>query len=510
MPDQPLLLGIDIGTTNIKTIAFDPTGAVVAQASTPTPTHYDRPGWAHYDPEETWQVVVGLIRAVVAQLDDVAAAGGHQIAGIGVASYGETGVPLDAHGNPVYDAIAWFDDRTGEQAEWLTATVGQDELFRVTGVAIQPILGICKLLWLRDHEPARLARTRLWLNMADYITYRLCGQPATDYSLASRMLCMDLPGRRWADDLLTTVGLDPDILAPLLPGGTPLGPLLPEVAAITGLSTQTQVAVGGHDHVCGALALGVTTPGNVLNSIGTAEAVFIPVKAPVLDPVYGRQGYSQGVHLAGDYYLFGGLYTSGAAVEWFRKSFAGDADHATLIAEAATVPVGSHGALFLPHLRQSSPPHLDLQARGAFLNLHAEMGRAPLFRALIEGLAYEMRYSLEPLLHHGNFRQPGTVYVSGGGAYNQLYNQIKASVLHTPLTVVAVKETTALGAALLGGLGTGLYPNLNQALATLSHTHEIIQPIGTDSTFYEDTYQTVYRRLYTALRPLRVGKSANG
>ncbi|MCB0084100.1 MAG: hypothetical protein KDE47_24345, partial [Caldilineaceae bacterium] len=403
-----------------------------------------------------------------------------------------------------YDAIAWFDDRTATQADWLTATIGQDALFRVTGVAIQPILGLCKLLWLRDHEPDVLAHTRLWLNMADYITYRLCGIPATDYSLASRMLCMDLRQQRWADDLLSTVGIAPTLLAPLLPGGTALGPLLPEVAQATGLSAKTQVAVGGHDHVCGALALGVTEPGDVLNSIGTAEAVFVPVTEPTLDPRFGRQGYSQGVHLAGGYYLFGGLYTSGAAVDWFRKAFADDTDHATLIAEAATVPTGSNGAFFLPHLRQSSPPHLDLAARGAFLNLHIEMGRATLFRALLEGIAYEMRYSLEPMLDHGQFGQTGTVYLSGGGAYNQLYTQIKASVLNQPLTVVDVKETTALGAALLGGLGAGLYPDVPQALATLSTTHEIIPPIVTDSTFYEDAYRTVYQRLYEALRPLRL------
>lgn len=503
MPVNPLLLGIDIGTTNIKTIAFDPSGAVVAQASCPTPTHAERPGWAHYDPEETWQTVVGLIRTVVAQLDGADARARQRIAGIGVASYGETGVPLDAHGEPTYDAIAWFDDRTAPQGAWLTHTIGQDALFRVTGVAIQPILGLCKLLWLREHEPAVLARTRTWLNMADYITYRLCGVPATDYSLASRMLCMDLQGRRWATDLLSAVGLDPTIFAPLLPGGTALGSLLPVVAAATGLSPATQVAVGGHDHVCGALALGVTTPGDVLNSIGTAEAVFVPVAQPTFDPAYGREGYSQGVHLAGGYYLFGGLYTSGAAVDWFRKSFAGDADHATLIAEAATVPAGSQGALFLPHLRQSSPPHLDLAARGAFINLHAEMGRAHLFRALMEGLAYEMRYSLAPMLQYGKFTHAGTIYVSGGGAYNRLYNQIKASVLHAPLTVVGIKESTALGAALLGGLGAGVYANLQQALESLPHEQELVEPIVADSTVYEDTYQTVYQRFYQVLQSLR-------
>jgi xylulokinase len=498
MAQHPLLLGIDIGTTNLKTIIFDPSGGVVAQASRPTPTHHGRPGWAHYDPAETWQTIVGLIRAVVAQVAEP-----QRVISVAVTSYGETGVPLDAHGEPTYDAIAWFDDRTAPQASWLASTIGADALFRVTGVALQPILGLCKLLWLRDNEPAVFARTQRWLNMADYITYRLCGVAATDYSLASRMLCMDLQGRCWAADLLKATGISPTLLAPLLPGGTLLGTLLPAVAKQTGLPRQIAVAVGGHDHVCGALALGVTKPGDLLNSIGTAEAIFIPMTQPILDPTYGRQGYTQGVHLAGGYYSFGGLYTSGAAVDWFRHSFAGGADHATLIAEAATVAAGSNGAFFLPHLRQSSPPHLDLAARGAFINLHADMGRGTLFRALLEGLAYEMRYSLEPLLRYGGFERAGTIYVAGGGAYNALYSQIKASVLNHPLTVVGMKESTARGAALLGGLGAGLYADLPSALATIHSDQALITPIGSDSTLYADAYQTVYQRLYRALEPLR-------
>lgn len=328
---DPLLLGIDIGTTNIKTILFDPTGATVAQASVRTPTHYPRPNWAYFDPEETWGAVVQGLRSVTAQVDAT------RIAGMAVASYGEAGVPLDAHGQPLYAAIAWFDGRTAAQAAWLEQQIGQEQLFAVTGSAVQPIFTLCKLLWLRDHEPEVLARTRRWLNMADYIAYRLCGVPAADFTLASRTLCLDLHRRQWAADLIATVGIDPSILAPLQSSGTRLGPVLPEVAAATGLPTSAQVAVGGHDHIVGALALGVTQVGDMLNSIGTAEAIFLPVEQPISDANFGRQGYSQGVHAAGKYYLLGGLYTSGASVDWFRESCGGGATYATLIAEAEQV-----------------------------------------------------------------------------------------------------------------------------------------------------------------------------
>jgi len=497
MSDLPLLLGIDLGTTNIKTIVFAPNGRTVAQVSVPTPTHYGQPGWATYDADETWQTVVTSIRTVLSRVDDA-----RRIRSVGVTSYGETGVPIDQHGVPTYAAIAWFDNRTVAQGAWLEQVIGQDSLFQITGVALQPILGLCKLLWLREHEPACFARTTCWLNMADYIAYRLCGVRATDYSLASRMLCMELQGRCWADDLLHAIGIDPGLLPPLLPGGTLLGPLLPTVATDTGLPVHTQVAVGGHDHVCAALALGVTQPGDVLNSVGTAEAIFLPVTTPVTDPQFGAQGYTQGVHLAGGYYIFGGLYTSGASVDWFRKQFAGAVAHQTLIEEASAVAAGSEGAFFLPHLRQSSPPHLDPTARGAFIGLRAEMSRAVLFRALIEGLAYELRYSLEPLLAYGHFTQPGRIDVAGGGAHNQLYNQIKASVLNHPLRVVSIKEATALGAALLGGVGAGIYPDLPRALAQIEEAPTIIEPQVSAVPTYATAYQQVYRKLYTTLASL--------
>lgn len=493
---DPLLLGIDIGTTNIKTILFDPTGATVAQASVRTPTHYPRPNWAYFDANETWGAVVQGLRTVTAQVD------ANRIAGMAVASYGETGVPLDEQGQPLYQAIAWFDGRTAEQAAWLEKTIGQEQLFAITGSAVQPIFTLCKLLWLRDHEPDVLARTRRWLNMADYIAYRLCGVPAADLSLASRMLCMDLHRRQWATDLIATIGIDPAILAPLQSSGTALGAVLPEVARATGLPTRALVAVGGHDHVVGALALGVTRVGDMLDSIGTAEAIFLPVDQPIRDPNFGRQGYSQGVHVAGQYYLIGGLYTSGACIDWFRESCGGGADYATIIAEAEQVAAGSLGAFFIPHMRLANSPHVDPMARGAFIGLHTDMKRGALFRAIVEGLSYEVRYSLEPMLDYMKLSNLGKVYVAGGGAYNELYTRIKASIFNHPLTVVSVKESTALGAAVLGGVGAGVYPDLPTALAQLRFAQETIEPVATDAAIYEAAYRNVYQHIYDALRPL--------
>jgi xylulokinase len=497
MNNQPLLLGLDIGTTSIKAILFDTAGQTVAQAGIRTPTYYPQPGWAYYQPEELWQTTVQAIRTVTSQVQHP-----QHIAGVAVASFAETGVTLDKHGQPTAEAIAWFDTRSAPQAAWLDQTIGQPRLFAIAGVALQPIFSLCKLLWLRTHQPDAYRRTCLWLNMADYIAYRLCGVPATDFSLASRTLWLDLHRLQWSDEVIERTQTPRTLLAPLLTSGTRLGPLLPEVATITGLPTTTQVAVGGHDHVCGALALGVTQAGDMLNSIGTAEAVFLPLAQPLTDPQVGAHGYSQGVHVGGQFYVFGGLYTSGACVDWFRDNFAGGADYATLIHEAEQVPAGSLGACFLPHLRMANPPYVDAQARGALIGLHTDVKRGALFRAVLEGLAYEVRNTLEPLLDH--IEQTGVrhIYVSGGGAYNELGIRIKANILNHPLRVVSVKETTALGAALLGGVGAGVYTNLDDALHQLRYTQEEIQPTAEEAAFYDQTFRQTYRSIYSALRPL--------
>jgi xylulokinase len=269
MKPEALLVGIDLGTTNIKAIVFDPSGTIVAGASVPTPTLYPRPTWAHHDPSEFWAKTAQAVRQAVGQLDDP-----QRIVSVAVTSTGETGFPIDKHGEATYESIAWFDGRTKAEAQWLDEHIGADRLFSITGLSLQPIFSLCKILWLRKHAPEAYARTVRWLNAADFIAFRLCGAPATDRSLASRMLMLNLRELRWATELLDEVTLPHDLLAPLLPSGTPLQNVTAEAAALTGLPPTTLVCVGGHDHVCGALAVGVTEPGNMLNSMGTAEAVF--------------------------------------------------------------------------------------------------------------------------------------------------------------------------------------------------------------------------------------------
>lgn len=493
----PLLVGVDVGTTSVKAIAFDRCGQIVAQVATPTPTHHPRPGWAYHEPAELWQTVVSLLRDLTSRLEAP-----HAIQGLAVASVAEAGVPLDATGAPTYPIIAWYDTRTTEQAQWLDQTIGRRRLFDVSRLSLQPIFSLCKVLWLRQHAPDAFARTVRWLNVADYIAYRLCGVQATDFSLASRTLALDVRNLRWSDELLAAIGLPRDLFAPLCVSGTALGRLLPEAAAATGLPNHVTVAAGGHDHVCGALALGVNTPGMALNSAGTAEALFMPVDHPLDDPNMGEQGYGQGLHVDGQHtYAMGGITTSGAASEWFRATCAPGEAYATLIAEAEQVPPGSLGVCFLPHLRLANPPNPDPLGRGAFIGLHTDATRGVLYRAMLEGLACEMRHLLTPLQAYTG-TPIHTLLATGGGARNPLYLRIKAAVLNQTIQVSHMDEATALGAAMLGGLGAGVYADLAAALGQVRHEQTPVAPDPVQVDLYDRLYDQVYRHLYSTLRPL--------
>jgi xylulokinase len=492
---EPLLAGLDAGTTSIKAGIYDLHGRSVAQASVPTPTYYPQPGWAFHRAEELWSSATHALRAATEQVD------ARRIAAVAVASMGEAGVLLDAAGEPLVDVIAWFDRRTQPQVEWLEQAIGSERLLQVTGVPLQPIFGLCKLLWLRERAPEALARAACWLNVGDYLAYRLCGERATDHSLASRTLTLDIHRLAWSDEILDAVAVRPGLLAPLVPSGTRLGRVVDAAARATGVPGTAIVAAGGHDHDCGALALGIVDPGDALNSLGTAEAIFVPLERPLAGTAAGRMGYAQGVHVAaGRYYVHGGLYTSGACVEWLRDVVGRDTPIESLIDAAAQVPPGSLGVHFVPHLWLANPPHDDPLARGAFVGLTADTKQSALFRAVLEGLAYESRLSLETLLGIPGVAPLRRLVAIGGSTRNDLFMRIKAGVLGRDVVVADVPEAVGLGAAILGGLGAGLYRDVAEARASVQVPQRSVSPAPAHVQPYEARYRQVYTRIYPALR----------
>jgi len=494
MPDE-LLLGIDVGSTNCKAILFDRAGRLVASAYTPTPTRRPRPNWAEYDPEALWQTVAGTVRKAVGHVDPA------RVRGVAVASMGESGVLLDEAGRPVYPIIAWYDSRTMPQHHYWMEHTDARAAFMISGIMPEPIFGIYKLMWLRDHAPEAYEAAACWLQVADYIAFRLCGVQATDYSLATRTMLLDLQQRRWSDMLIEQAGMRRGLLPELAPSGIRLGSVTDAAAMATGLLPGTSVGVGGHDHVCGAFASGVDEAGTCLDSIGTAEAVFLTLDTLGLDDALWRAGRTFGAHVAREkYYTIDGLWTSGAAVEWARSLLAwpqadtnGTDSFERMEMQAASAPVGSLGVFFLPRLAGGD--------HGAFIGLTTDTRAAVLGRAVYEGLAYEWRRYLE-LIEAALGTQARTIKVIGGGARSSLWIQIKADVLRRPLHVLMIEESVALGAALLAGLAAGIYRDEAEAVASVEHDERRIEPNLARAELYDHCYREVYLQILPTLAHL--------
>lgn len=497
---SPLLLGIDAGTSRVRALVFTTEGQVLSAGNSSAATRRPKIGWAEQDAEAIWAACCDAIKSAVAGIDQP-----ERIRGLAIASVGEAFVPLDRAGEPTFPVIAWYDERPTEELQALIEKIGRDRLFDITGLSPDPTFTLLKLLWLKTQEPDTFDRTRSFLNVTHYLAWRLSGVPGSDYSQASRSLAMDLHSRAWANDLIRENGIEPALFQPLRPLGAKLGTILPEMATGLGLAPDCAIGVGGHDHLVGALAADALTKGTMLNSLGTAEAVTLAIEKSITDPKLTKRGFNQGVLMLNDEaipYVFGGFQTSGASIEWFRNLLGEKAGHEALIEDARNVAPGSDGITFIPDLRGKLVPEPDPFARGAWLGLNADAGRGELYRAILEGLAFEARQSIDALDDIDGVPKIDTIRAIGGNTQNSLLLQIKASIYQQPIIANDMPEATALGAALLGGLAAGLWSTLDEAVNGLSLDQRVIDPMDDWIDLYERHYQQVYRQAYAALRPL--------
>ncbi len=506
---EPLLLGLDIGTTNCKAVVYTPDGLAVAQARAPTPTHTPQPGWAEYRPDELWGVITGIVREALAGET-------FPIAALSVASMAEAGVVLDADGQPCSPMISWYDTRTLAEQRWWLDEYGGRRVFDITGLTPQPILSLCKLMWLKRHRPDSLARARVWLNMADWVVYRLTGAEATPPSLAARTMAYDLARQTWSTDLLDAAGIPARLMPPIVPSGGVVSHLTAEAAAQTGLAQGTPVVTGGHDHLVGAFGVGVTEPGHLLNSMGTAEALILPLLAPALNDLTFQTRTNIGAHTARDrYYANVGLHAHGATLNWARGLLFPDLPlaegFARLNALASGVPPGSRGATFQPHLRGISRPIYDPLSRGAFIGLSFQTGRPEMARAVFEGMAFAWRLALESLEGATGLRVED-ITVIGGGARNPLWLRVKADIVQRTLHVLEVEEAVAWGAAALAGLGVGVFRDAADVRARVHFGETVVVPDPALAPLYDDAYTHHYRPVYDALKSVhhRISETSTG
>ncbi|TVR03182.1 MAG: hypothetical protein EA403_07460 [Spirochaetaceae bacterium] len=493
------LLAVDVGTTNWKVAAFHPDGRLIGTMDSAALVHTDEKG-QYYDPEELWNTVCTLLR----QLQEK-----YRLSGVGaisVTGMAESGVPIDREGRPVYPAIPWYDPRSTPQAQEMNRTIGPDRLYELTGLDPNPVFSVPKIAWIRDNEPERYARVATWLPIADYVNYRLTGEIATDYSQASRTLAFELDGRRWSSEILETLGLETSIFPPVLASGKPLGSVTSVAARETGLSQGTPVVMGGHDHHCAFLAAGALIDDVVLDSSGTVESIMT-----LLPPDRPRPRRPNGMRVGffldpSRYATMGGILASGASVEWVLRSIWADDEKGSpdgyhgLIEAARSVPPGCNGLCFVPHLLGAGAPIWDPGARGAFVGLRAEHSRAHLSRAVFEGLCLELRNLLDAVESSFGARVTALNTV-GGGARNHFWQQLKADVTGLTVNIPDVSESTALGAALLAGVGIGVYRDMVDASQSTVRLQQSFHPNSEHRATY-DRLRDVYAKIYPQIREI--------
>jgi xylulokinase len=496
MPQQDLVLGLDVGTTNIKCLAVDSTGKIVAQAAEPTPRSHPRPGWTDFEPGPIWDAACRAIRAVVSQIERP-----DLIKGVAVSSMAESIVPIDSQGQPLAPAIAWFDLRTTAEYQWICEQVGYETLFNVSGINPDPMFSLCKILWIRNNNRAAFEKARWWLLMADYIAFCLCEVPATDASLACRTLAYSVHQRAWSTDIIKAAGVDPSGFPPIRQSGTALGRVTPAASKRTNLPETAIVSVGLHDHISGAFATGGLSAGVLLDSIGTSESLNTVFQKPIFDKRVAEHGLAHGAIWIDQpiYYLTGGLQTAGAAVEWFHRELGGKAGIAELVEEAKSA--SESVPIFLPHLVRSLTPYPDPQAAGAFVGLKSNSTRGAMFRAVLEGLAFEARAIADAMVTIGGLPPFEKILTIGSSSENRFLTQIKADVYGVPIHVNPVREAVGFGSALLAGIGCGMFATPSAAVHAARRDEIVVEPDSECSKKLQATYQEIYRDLYEQLRP---------
>jgi xylulokinase len=504
------LLGLDIGTTGCKAVLFDLEGRVLGQGAREYEIHVPRPGWAEQDAEHVWKLAWDALG------EAVAAAPRDPPLALALSVQGEAVIPVDGDGRALRPAILGMDTRTAAENQWLEAQFGAHALFRRTGMPIHTINTLPKLLWLRWHEPETYQSAHQFLLYEDFLLRRLDGQARISHCLASRTQMYDQAAGDWADDILGACDIDRERLAPLAsPAGGVIGTLRPDLARALGLERQVLLVSGGHDQACAALGGGVLHAGQAMVSTGTAEVLEVACPdlfAPHafsqvrLDDL-GQSNISLYRHVVPGLYLAMTLnHSGGLLLRWFRDALCrwereqaqvtGQDPYDLLLSD---LPAGPTRLLVLPHFAGSGTPWLDTASKGAILGLTFATTQAEIVKALLEGLTFELRISLDLLREAG--LAVDELRAVGGGARSPLWLQLKADICQVPLRVPRVTNAACLGAALLAGVAAGVYPGLAAAVEQAVHVQERVAPQAGSVSAYDRRYQ-LYRQVYPALGPL--------
>ncbi|MEE2907679.1 MAG: xylulokinase [Planctomycetota bacterium] len=495
MAERPYVLGIDIGTGGARVLVVDQaSGDVVRTASSDYPCNAPHPGWSEQHPHDWWTSCCSAIRQVLA---------GNEISGESIDAIGLSGqmhglVLLDQQSSVLRPAILWNDQRTASQCEQIHEAIGQDRLIEITGKPAMTGFTAPKILWVRQHEPQIIRRTRHVLLPKDSVRLQLTGVHSMDVADASGTSLLDLETRNWSDEILEALEIDRRWLPQVAESQEVTATISAEAASATGLRPGTPVVAGAGDQASGVIGCGIGDESVVSLNLGTSGVVFADRHTRPHDPTGALHGYCHAVE--GAWHVMGVMLSAGGSLKWYRDTFEGSeaAAYDRIIDGARGVSPGSEGLGFLPYLTGERTPHADPKAKGAFVGITNHHARDHFARAVLEGVLFGLKDGLDLIRSSGQSIE--SIRMTGGGARSNFWRQMAADIFNLPVSTVNVVDGSAYGAALLATVGSGRFKTVTEAMQQFVREADTLTP-SPDARLYGDLHAH-WRSLYPALAPV--------
>lgn len=497
---EQVLMGIDLGATGIKAAAFTLDGKLVASASRrngPVPQPGGEPGWLVWDADGIWDKVCECIREVIAHL-----ASPSQVGGVSVSGFGVDGAAVDDTGALLYSLSSWHDTRNLEETAWLTQRISPYELYEITGFHNYNMQTANRLRWLAVHKPDVLKRAHRYLMTQDFLVNRLSGEFTTEITMASTTMLLDIDEGRWSDRIFDIIGVDRNIFPEISQSGRRIGSVTRAAAEKSGIPAGTPVATGGHDCEVGTLGAGITDPETFVDITGTWEMIIAILDRFTPNQALFDAGIDWERHCLPDQYLCQSLMIAGGVVEWIAVNFfrdvSADALYATMIGEAQVYGPGAGGVTVLPSWNRGSGPFQAHHSLGTILGLTTTATRGQVVRAVFEAACYQLARQIK-VIEDNTGATCGRLRALGGVQKNEFWLQMKADVTGLPVEVAANPEITLLGAAILAGIGAGVYADEHDALSRMKFPFSVYEPDLSRHEEYRERYERVFSKVAPAL-----------
>lgn len=483
-----LYIGVDLGTSAVKLLLMDGEGKIQKIVSREYPLYFPNPGWSEQKPEDWYEQTMEGIRELTKEADK------SQIAGISFGGQMHGLVILDENDQVIRPALLWNDGRTYEECDYLNNEIGKDKLSAYTANISFTGFTAPKILWVKNKEPENFARIRKIMLPKDYIAYKLTGVHCSDVSDASGMLLLDVKNRTWSKEMCDICGISVDMLPKLFESYETVGTLKPEIAQQLGLSEQVKVAAGAGDNAAAAVGTGTVGEGMCNISLGTSGTIFISSKNFGVDKYNALHAFA---HADGNYHLMGCMLSAASCNKWWMEDIIGTSEYGK--EQEGITRLGENHVYFLPYLMGERSPHNNPNARGTFIGMTMDTTRADMTQAVLEGVAFALRDSLEVAKSLGI--QLTRTKICGGGAKSPLWKKMIANILNLKVDVIESEEGPALGGAMLAAVACGEYENVEAAAAKIVKIVDTVEPEPELVAKYEARYQQ-FKEIYPACKPL--------